>query len=49
MLSGSLQPFRLSRNTRGGGAVGYVKNGLLCTLSLGLLEQADVEIVWLEF
>jgi len=47
-LSGYSEPFRLDRNSHGGGVMAYVKSGLFCNRRRDL-EKSGVEIVWLDF
>ena len=46
-LHGCLRPFRLDRNSHGGGVMAYVKSDILCTRKLDL-EVAGIEIMWLD-
>ena len=47
LLSGYSEPFRLDRNSHGGGVMAYVKRDLFCTRRRDL-EQPGVEIMWLD-
>ena len=47
-LSGYSEPFRLDRNSHGGGVMAYVKRDLFCTRRRDL-EKPGVEIMWLDF
>jgi len=46
-LYGYLKPFRLDRNSHGGGVMAYVKSDILCTRRFDL-EVAGIEIMWLD-
>jgi len=46
-LYGYLKPFRLDRNSLGGGVMAYVKSDILCTRMFDL-EVAGIEIMWLD-